>query len=159
MIAESTKAQVRSRRPAGMETASGYRERTHKDKAFIFSQIGHFHHQRTHSDHRLCYQLLAAILGPISPNFEWIVPPDRRIANCQGLEAAKRSRFSVPRSAFAVPGSLFPVYYSLSKDKSLVVSNLCFGSKEKPRQRTALTSTGYKGFEAKFGTRSQTKPR
>jgi hypothetical protein len=67
-----------------MEAASGCRERTHKDKAFIFRQIGYLHQQRTHSEHRLCYQLLTAILGPISADFEWTASPDCGIASYQG---------------------------------------------------------------------------
>jgi hypothetical protein len=60
--------------------AWGFRERTHKDKQFIFRQIGHPHQQRTHGEHRVCYQLFAAISRPISANFEWM-PPDCGIAN------------------------------------------------------------------------------
>jgi hypothetical protein len=81
MMAESTKAKVRSRRPAGMEVGSGCRERTHKDKAFCFRQIGHLQQQRTHSEYHLCYQLVAAISRPISANFEWIA--STRLQNCE----------------------------------------------------------------------------
>jgi len=67
-----------------MDIASGWRERTHKDKLFIFSQIGDLDRQRTHSEYRLYYQLLAAISRPISANFEWMRPSDCRIASDQG---------------------------------------------------------------------------
>jgi len=55
-----------------MEIGSGGRERTHKDKAFIFREIVHLDQQRTHSEYHLCYQLLEAISRPISAIFEWI---------------------------------------------------------------------------------------
>ena len=80
-IAESTRAHTRSRRPAGMEVASGGRERTHKDKAFIFRQIGYLHQQRTHSEYHLCYQLFAAIFSLILTNFEWVA--SSRLLNCE----------------------------------------------------------------------------
>jgi len=64
-----------------MGMGSGCRERTHKDNALIFSRIGHLQQQRTHSEYRLCYQLVAAILSPILANFEWIV--SFRLLNCE----------------------------------------------------------------------------
>jgi hypothetical protein len=64
-----------------MGIACGWRERTYKDKAFIFSQIGHLHQQRTHSEYHLRYQLFAAISRPISANFEWIA--SSRLQNCE----------------------------------------------------------------------------
>jgi hypothetical protein len=67
-----------------MEIASGCGERTHKDKAFIFSQMDRLHQQRTHSEYRPCYQLFAAISRPISANFEWIAPSDCRLRAIKG---------------------------------------------------------------------------
>jgi len=78
-VAESAKEQIRSRRPTEMEIGSRRRERTHKDKAFSFSKIDNLDHERTHSEYRFCYQLLAAIWRPISANFEWIASPDCRL--------------------------------------------------------------------------------
>ena len=50
------------------------RERTHEDKSFAFKAICHFRRQRTHSAYRYWFQCLAAILGPLSANFEWNGP-------------------------------------------------------------------------------------
>ena len=99
-IAESLTAQIRSRRPAGMEIASGFRERTHKDKGFIFRQIGHPHQQRTHSEHRLCCQLFTAISRPISANFKWM-PPDCGIANYLRAQAGEPVRVLRARGCYS----------------------------------------------------------
>jgi len=102
MIAEPTKTPIRSRRRVGMGLGSGCRERTHKNKAFIFSQIGHLHRQRTHSEYHFCYQLFAAILSPISANFGWIASSDCRFAGRSafivGGEITQRS--AMPRMVF-----------------------------------------------------------
>jgi hypothetical protein len=83
-IAEPTRASIRSRRPAGTEIASGCGERTHKDKAFIFIQIGHLDQERTNSEYRLCYQLLAAIFSMILANFKWTGSSDCRLPAIEG---------------------------------------------------------------------------
>ena len=63
-IAESAKEQIRSRRPTEMEIASGRRERTHKDKALIFNEIGRVHRERSHSEYHLCYQFVCSDFEP-----------------------------------------------------------------------------------------------
>ena len=80
-MAELVEARITSRRLVGMEIASGCRERTHKDKAFILSQIDHSRQQQTHSKYLLSSQLVAAIFSPISANFEWTA--STRLQNCE----------------------------------------------------------------------------
>jgi len=46
-------------------------ERTHKDKTFSFSEIGHIGGQQTHREDCYCFQLFTTILGRIGANFEW----------------------------------------------------------------------------------------
>jgi len=48
------------------------RERTHKNKAIIFSEIGPLDRQGAHSEYPDWFQWLAAILRPILANFVWI---------------------------------------------------------------------------------------
>jgi len=88
-----------------MEIASGWRERTHKDKAFIVSQIGNLHPERTHSEDRLCYQLVAAIFSPISANFEWIA--SSRLLNCE-LSRVGTERRASQRTLDTAPATDLP---------------------------------------------------
>lgn len=48
---------------------SSPQDRIHKDKAIIFSEMGRFDHQRTHSEYRYWFQWLDAISSPILANF------------------------------------------------------------------------------------------
>ena len=85
-IVESAKRSSEAPESKRTEIGSGYGERTHKDKAFIFSQIGRLRQERTHSEYRLCYQLIAAISRPISGNFEWMPSSDCRLRGIATVE-------------------------------------------------------------------------
>jgi hypothetical protein len=54
------------------QISQSHRERNHELKAFSFSEMVHFDHQRAHSESRYWFQWLAVILSPILANFVWI---------------------------------------------------------------------------------------